>query len=245
MDCQSRRRHSHTYKEHQSTFKFCLGPDHRNGAGWACAGPSPKLIACFQTLPDCFQCLHCSFSKTSRWGPSTLEHNQQQQRLAHHYSLLQCFRPKASACFRNAGKLAAHVLLCFPCVLRRSTPLINRNEKGESRRSRQTPTLVGGVSFYWLAKTTSVDYGRPYPASRTSGSTRQADVHAVTTWTSVNHWKQNQWIHKHKLHVRMLSPSLQRFSCSLSHLLLGKPLEHQTSGCTCHAQLDYVLLSIM
>jgi len=139
MDCQSRRRHSHTYKEHQSTFKFCLGPDHRNGAGWACAGPSPKLIACFQTLPDCFQCLHCSFSKTSRWGPSTLEHNQQQQRLAHHYSLLQCFRPKASACFRNAGKLAAHVLLCFPCVLRRSTPLINQNEKGESRRSRQTP----------------------------------------------------------------------------------------------------------
>ena len=101
------------------------------------------------------------------------------------------------------------------------------------------------IYIYRLAKTTTVDYGRPCPARRTSRNTWPADVHAVTTWTCANHWKQNQWIHKHKLHVRMLSPSLQRFSCSLSHLLLGKPLEHQTSGCTCHAQLDYVLLSIM
>ena len=48
--------------------------------------------------------------------------------------------------------------------------------------------------IYPLAKTTTVDYGRPYPARRTSGNTRPADVHVVTTWTCANHWKQNQWI---------------------------------------------------
>ncbi len=59
-----------------------------------------------------------------------------------------------------------------------------------------------------------------------SGSTRPADVYAVTISEFVlTRGSYHQWIHKHDLLVRMYSQSLQRFPCSLSLPLQGKPLE--------------------